>query len=53
MVGGSWRAGRKVNMETDLIGKYVQRMVAPFLEGKGPAAKGPGMTRDFLLKHGF
>lgn len=46
-----WAPGRTVNMETDLIGKYVQRMVAPWTErGDDPKS---AVTEDFLRKHGF
>lgn len=38
--------GRQVNIETDIIGKYVARLVAPH------AAKG-GLTMEKLLQNGF
>ncbi|GAB4367838.1 MAG: riboflavin synthase [Deltaproteobacteria bacterium] len=38
------RPGDPVNVETDIIGKYVLR----FVEGQGG-----GISRDFLKKHGF
>jgi riboflavin synthase len=41
---GGMRPGDMVNVETDIIGKYVLR----FLEGKGS-----GISEDFLKKHGF
>jgi riboflavin synthase len=47
-----WSPGRQVNMETDVIGKYVQRMLAPWAGG----AAGPQpskITPDFLKEHGF
>lgn len=47
-----WTPGRKVNMETDLIGKYVERMVAPWTDGGGDEAK-PGITMAYLREHGF
>jgi riboflavin synthase len=40
--------GDEVNVETDLIGKYVAR----FLQ-QGFPDKGPGVTLDLLAKHGF
>lgn len=46
-----WAPGRAVNMETDLIGKYVQRMVAPWA-GSSATPKS-AITEEFLLKHGF
>ncbi len=48
-----WSPGRAVNMETDLIGKYVQRMVAPYAEGSKAAAKPSGIDEEFLRRHGF
>ena len=44
-----WRPGRAVNMETDLIGKYVQRMLAPHAARAGSGR----ITEDFLRQHGF
>jgi len=41
---GEMRPGDPVNVETDIIGKYVLR----FLEGRGD-----GVSLDFLKKHGF
>ena len=41
---GGMRPGGPVNVETDIVGKYVLR----FLESRGD-----GLSRDFLKKHGF
>ena len=58
---GQWSPGRLVNMETDLIGKYVQRMLPAWL-GASPAASTPaasaqrssgGVTEDLLRRHGL
>ena len=59
------KKGDPVNLETDIIGKYVEKLLyagAP-LSGEGPAgAAGPGapekkssggITREFLMKNGF
>jgi riboflavin synthase len=40
------RPGGRVNIETDLLGKYVERLLRP-----GPA--GSAIDRQFLAKHGF
>ncbi|CAM2060665.1 Riboflavin synthase [Desulfovibrionales bacterium] len=48
-----WQPGRLVNMETDLIGKYVQRMLGAWQEHKTPAQSAAGLTKAFLHKHGF
>ncbi|MBN2140485.1 MAG: riboflavin synthase [Desulfovibrionaceae bacterium] len=47
-----WRPGYEANMETDLIGRYVQRMLGPWAERLAEGS-GPGMSREFLAKHGF
>lgn len=47
-----WEQGRRVNMETDVIGKYVQRMLGPWNEGRTQAASS-AITPDFLKEHGF
>jgi riboflavin synthase len=39
-----WRAGTVVNLEADIIAKYVAQMVA---------ARGGGITAEFLQDHGF
>ena len=44
-----WTPGSKVNMETDVIAKYVQKMLAAW---NGSPAK-PSITEDFLRSHGF
>ena len=51
----SWKAGTLVNMETDLIGKYVARMVTTgYLDAAGNIPDAPaGLTMDFLREHGF
>ena len=47
-----WAAGRKVNMETDIIGKYVERMVNPWITDSANEKKS-GITMDYLREHGF
>lgn len=42
------RAGDTVNIETDIIGKYVERLLAP-ADGERPS----GVTMDLLTKNGF
>lgn len=41
------RPGEQVNLETDIIGKYVFRLLAPERAPKG------GITREFLTEYGF
>ncbi len=50
---GQWRSGRKINLETDLIGKYVERMLAPWAQGSKPDASKPGLDLDFFRGNGF
>lgn len=47
-----WTPGTKVNMETDIIGKYVERMVAPWVDADADNTK-TAITMDYLRKHGF
>lgn len=50
-----WKSGYRVNMETDVIGKYVQRMLGAW-QGKpaaDSASKAGVITEEFLRKHGF
>lgn len=64
----TWQAGSRVNMETDIIGKYVQHMLLPW-QGKDGSATAlsksfepagsageqhaSGITMDFLRQRGF
>ena len=43
------RIGSLLNIETDILGKYALKL----LGGGSSAARGAGLTRDFLLQHGF
>jgi riboflavin synthase len=50
-----WKAGACVNMEVDIIAKYVENMVwhrrgAP---DSGGSEKGAGLSYDFLREPGF
>ncbi|MDR2075975.1 MAG: riboflavin synthase [Desulfovibrio sp.] len=52
---GAWKPGQAVNMETDLIGKYVARALASWREaapGKD-ALPGGGLSLDFLRENGY
>jgi len=48
---GNWRVGDEVNIEVDIIGKYVERFVRTTQEGASPSES--GVDRGFLGKHGF
>lgn len=47
-----WYVGYEVNMETDIIGRYVQRMMQPYSGGK-KGGEASGLDMEFLAKHGF
>ncbi len=47
---GGKRVGDHVNLETDIIGKYVEKLLQPAEPTEQP---GSGLTRAFLLEHGF
>ncbi|WP_419786833.1 riboflavin synthase [Pseudodesulfovibrio sp.] len=47
-----WTPGRKVNLETDVIGKYVERMVQPW-KGGDDAKQGSSLTMERLRELGF
>jgi riboflavin synthase len=48
------RIGQSVNIETDLIGKYVEKMTHPWTgPSEGGGAEGRGIDAAFLQKHGF
>ena len=47
---GEKQPGDPVNLETDIIGKYVEKLLRP---AETPQAKQSGVTLDFLLKNGF
>lgn len=48
---GSLRVGDEVNIEVDIIGKYVERFVQTFQESDSPSTG--GVDRGFLAKHGI
>ena len=48
---GSLRVGDEVNIEVDIIGKYVERFVRPMQESDSTSTG--GVDRGFLAKHGF
>lgn len=48
-----WTPGYAVNIETDVIGKYVERMVAPWTGQKTEDKPENKLTMDFLRENGF
>ena len=54
----NWRPGTLVNMETDLIGKYVRSFLGAWAPGGSAekstgAAQAGGLSREMLLRNGF
>ncbi|MDE7240565.1 riboflavin synthase [Desulfovibrio sp.] len=52
----AWRPGSRVNMETDLVGKYVAHMLGPWSRREGaaaPPARGGGLSLASLREAGF
>ncbi|MBO8085284.1 MAG: riboflavin synthase [Marichromatium sp.] len=49
---GGYRAGSRVNLEVDLIARYLERLVLGE-QAAAPAGEGERITRDFLSRHGF
>jgi riboflavin synthase len=52
---GAWKAGLAVNMETDLIGKYVARTLAAWKDASPgrDALSGGNLDMDFLRENGY
>ena len=48
---GYKRVGDSVNLETDIIGKYVEKLLTP--KSSEPTPQKSGITMDFLAQHGF
>ncbi|GAB0148974.1 riboflavin synthase [Marichromatium gracile] len=49
---GGYRAGSRVNLEVDLIARYLERLVLGE-QAAAPEGEGERITRDFLSRHGF
>ncbi len=53
---GGWKVGSKVNLETDIIGKYVRHMLSPFNQKilvEQQHATESTITENLLKQHGF
>ena len=46
-----WKAGSQVNMETDILAKYVCHLLGPY--GGRAGGMDPGITMDLLARNGF
>lgn len=49
---GYKKQGDRVNLESDIIGKYVERLLG-FTANTGPTGKSPELSLDFLAQNGF
>ncbi|MBQ6391103.1 MAG: riboflavin synthase [Eggerthellaceae bacterium] len=49
------RAGDMVNLENDIVGKYVQKLLSDITaeSGKEPVSSGKGLTLEYLQANGF
>lgn len=45
------KPGETVNLECDVIGKYVEKLLTPYTSAEKPATS--GITMDFLARNGF
>ncbi len=50
-----YNPGRRVNLELDMIGKYVEKLLTPKETVQGGVVIEPGgrLNQDFLAQHGF
>lgn len=49
----SRKPGDMVNLENDIVGKYVEKLLQPYEDSTNGAQKKSGITMDFLHEHGF
>ena len=45
--------GDFVNLETDIIGKYVEKLMQPVAKREKSQEKQSNITKEFLMKYGF
>jgi riboflavin synthase len=50
---GHKKVGDQVNLEADILGKYVEKLLSRANPGSGEKAQPSALTYDFLRKHGF
>lgn len=48
-----WRIGSRINLETDVIGKYVRHMLGPYAGTAGGSSPQSGVTLNLLQENGF
>jgi len=49
----AWKPGVTVNMETDMLGKYVRQMLIPWQDASDKDKTVGKITENFLREHGF
>jgi len=50
---GSLKVGQRVNIEVDIIGKYVEKLLGVQIQPSAIYESGPGIDAAFLAEHGF
>jgi riboflavin synthase len=50
---GDWKVGDRVNIETDLIGKYVEKLLGGYAKATPEESPGAAIDESFLRRHGF
>jgi riboflavin synthase len=50
---GSKKVGEKVNLETDVVGKYIEKLITGKNSSSGTESKEEGVSMDFLRSNGF
>jgi riboflavin synthase len=50
---GDYRAGRKINLEVDLLARYLERLLLGDKAADPTPAQGGGITESFLASNGY
>jgi riboflavin synthase len=50
---GEYHSGSRVNLEVDLIARYLERLLLGEQAAEGTPQSGGGITLGFLAEHGF
>ena len=52
-IGRHWKVGSKVNIEVDVVARYLERLLTSLQASHTTAHQTPGITLEFLAKNGF
>jgi riboflavin synthase len=52
-ISGRYQVGTRVNLEVDLIARYLERLLLGEVAANPDAGSGSGLTLEFLAEHGF